>query len=162
MLLHFSVRVSMLERRITALVQELGLMSVTEPDEVPEPPPAQEPDEEPERRPDHGPVGAQGPARTGGSRTSPPRFGEERSAVSERAKSALEIALPRLDRPPFPEEARQRPGRVAHRAELLGQPAAGRGGGEDGQLGGREGGRGEDDQRRRPEPDDRRERFRSM
>jgi hypothetical protein len=30
MLLHFSVRVSMLERRITALVQELGLMSVTE------------------------------------------------------------------------------------------------------------------------------------
>jgi len=32
MLLHFSVRVSMLERRITALVQELGLMSVTEPD----------------------------------------------------------------------------------------------------------------------------------
>jgi hypothetical protein len=32
MLLHFSVRVSMLERRITALVQELGLMSVTEAD----------------------------------------------------------------------------------------------------------------------------------
>lgn len=33
MLLHFSVRVSMLERRITALVQELGLMSVTEADQ---------------------------------------------------------------------------------------------------------------------------------
>jgi hypothetical protein len=32
LLLHFSVRVSMLERRITALVQELGLMSVIEAD----------------------------------------------------------------------------------------------------------------------------------
>ena len=33
LLLHFSVRVSMLERRITALVQELGLMSVIEADD---------------------------------------------------------------------------------------------------------------------------------
>jgi hypothetical protein len=33
MLLHFSVRVSSMERRITMLVQELGLLTVTEPDE---------------------------------------------------------------------------------------------------------------------------------
>ena len=31
MLLHFSVRVSSMERRITMLVQELGLLTVTEP-----------------------------------------------------------------------------------------------------------------------------------
>ena len=33
MLLHFSVRVSSMERRITMLVQELGLLTVTEPPE---------------------------------------------------------------------------------------------------------------------------------
>jgi hypothetical protein len=32
LLLHFSVRISSLERRLTALVQEVGLMSVEEPD----------------------------------------------------------------------------------------------------------------------------------
>jgi hypothetical protein len=34
LLLHFSVRVSALERRLTTLVQEVGLMSVEQPDEV--------------------------------------------------------------------------------------------------------------------------------
>lgn len=33
MLLHFSLRVSALERRLTALVQEIGLLSVRPPDE---------------------------------------------------------------------------------------------------------------------------------
>jgi hypothetical protein len=33
LLLHFSVRISSLERRLTALVQEVGLMSVEEPDD---------------------------------------------------------------------------------------------------------------------------------
>ncbi len=33
LLLHFSVRVSQLERQLTALVQEVGLLSVREPDE---------------------------------------------------------------------------------------------------------------------------------
>jgi hypothetical protein len=33
LLLHFSVRISSLERRLTALVQEVGLLSVEEPDE---------------------------------------------------------------------------------------------------------------------------------
>jgi hypothetical protein len=33
LLLHFSVRISSLERRLTSLVQEVGLMSVEEPDE---------------------------------------------------------------------------------------------------------------------------------
>jgi hypothetical protein len=33
LLLHFSVRISSLERRLTTLVQEVGLMAVTEPDE---------------------------------------------------------------------------------------------------------------------------------
>jgi hypothetical protein len=37
LLLHFSVRISSLERRLTALVQEVGLMSIEEPDGV-EPP----------------------------------------------------------------------------------------------------------------------------
>lgn len=32
LLLHFSVRISSLERRLTALVQEVGLLSVEEPD----------------------------------------------------------------------------------------------------------------------------------
>src|SRR5262249_45345185 len=32
LLLHFSVRISSLERRLTALVQEVGMMSVEEPD----------------------------------------------------------------------------------------------------------------------------------
>ena len=36
MLLHFSVRVSSMERRITMLVQELGLLTVTEPPKEPE------------------------------------------------------------------------------------------------------------------------------
>jgi hypothetical protein len=38
LLLHFSVRISSLERRLTTLVQEVGLMAVEEPapDEVPE------------------------------------------------------------------------------------------------------------------------------
>jgi len=33
LLLHFSVRISSLERRLTSLVQEVGLMGVQEPDE---------------------------------------------------------------------------------------------------------------------------------
>jgi hypothetical protein len=33
LLLHFSVRISALERRLTTLVQEVGLMTVEEPDE---------------------------------------------------------------------------------------------------------------------------------
>jgi hypothetical protein len=33
LLLHFSVRISSLERRLTTLVQEVGLMTVTEPEE---------------------------------------------------------------------------------------------------------------------------------
>lgn len=37
LLLHFSVRISAMERRITALVQEIALMSVREPDEDPAP-----------------------------------------------------------------------------------------------------------------------------
>jgi hypothetical protein len=40
LLLHFSVRISALERRLTTLVQEVGLMAVQEPD--PEPADAQE------------------------------------------------------------------------------------------------------------------------
>ena len=40
LLLHFSVRISSLERRLTALVQEVGLMSVEEPDGAPEDGPA--------------------------------------------------------------------------------------------------------------------------
>jgi hypothetical protein len=42
LLLHFSVRISSLERRLTALVQEVGLQSVEEPDGEPveEPRPA--------------------------------------------------------------------------------------------------------------------------
>jgi hypothetical protein len=36
MLLHFSVRVSELERRVTALIQEIGLLTVREPDHPPE------------------------------------------------------------------------------------------------------------------------------
>jgi hypothetical protein len=39
MLLHFSVRVSALERRLTALVQEIGIMAVKAPDGEPEPEP---------------------------------------------------------------------------------------------------------------------------
>jgi hypothetical protein len=35
LLLHFSVRISSLERRLTSLVQEVGLLSVEEPDEEP-------------------------------------------------------------------------------------------------------------------------------
>lgn len=35
LLLHFSVRISHLERQLTALVQEVGLLSVREPDEPP-------------------------------------------------------------------------------------------------------------------------------
>jgi hypothetical protein len=35
LLLHFSVRISSLERRLTALVQEVGLMSVEEPEASP-------------------------------------------------------------------------------------------------------------------------------
>jgi hypothetical protein len=35
LLLHFSVRISSLERRLTALVQEVGLLSVEEPDADP-------------------------------------------------------------------------------------------------------------------------------
>jgi hypothetical protein len=38
LLLHFSVRISSLERRLTALVQEVGMMGVEEPDEVVEVP----------------------------------------------------------------------------------------------------------------------------
>jgi hypothetical protein len=34
LLLHFSVRISSLERRLTALVQEVGLMGVEEPDDA--------------------------------------------------------------------------------------------------------------------------------
>jgi hypothetical protein len=37
MLLHFSVRVSMLERRITALVQEIGLLTISSPTRPHEP-----------------------------------------------------------------------------------------------------------------------------
>jgi len=37
MLLHFSVRVSMLERRITALVQEIGLLTISAPSNPHEP-----------------------------------------------------------------------------------------------------------------------------
>jgi hypothetical protein len=37
MLLHFSVRVSMLERRITALVQEIGLLTISSPSSPHEP-----------------------------------------------------------------------------------------------------------------------------
>jgi hypothetical protein len=37
MLLHFSVRVSMLERRITALVQEIGLLTISTPSSPHEP-----------------------------------------------------------------------------------------------------------------------------
>jgi len=37
MLLHFSVRVSMLERRITALVQEIGLLTISAPSSPHEP-----------------------------------------------------------------------------------------------------------------------------
>jgi hypothetical protein len=37
LLLHFSVRISSLERRLTALVQEVGIMGVEEPDEQGEP-----------------------------------------------------------------------------------------------------------------------------
>ena len=37
MLLHFSVRVSMLERRITALVQEVGLLTISSPSSPHEP-----------------------------------------------------------------------------------------------------------------------------
>jgi hypothetical protein len=37
MLLHFSVRVSMLERRITALVQEIGLLTISSPSNPHEP-----------------------------------------------------------------------------------------------------------------------------
>ncbi|RKQ92879.1 hypothetical protein C8N24_2735 [Solirubrobacter pauli] len=51
MLLHFSVRVSALERRLTALVQEIGIMAVRSPDadaKVPvEPAKAEEPAEQP-------------------------------------------------------------------------------------------------------------------
>src|SRR4051794_29377054 len=36
LLLHFSVRISALERRLTTLVQEVGLMSVEEPEHAPE------------------------------------------------------------------------------------------------------------------------------
>jgi hypothetical protein len=35
LLLHFSVRISSLERRLTALVQEVGIMGVEEPDDIP-------------------------------------------------------------------------------------------------------------------------------
>jgi hypothetical protein len=35
LLLHFSVRISSLERRLTALVQEVGLLSVEEPEDAP-------------------------------------------------------------------------------------------------------------------------------
>ena len=35
LLLHFSIRVSALERRMTALIQEIGLMRISEPDERP-------------------------------------------------------------------------------------------------------------------------------
>ena len=37
LLLHFSVRISSLERRVTSLVQEVGIMSVDEPDAPSEP-----------------------------------------------------------------------------------------------------------------------------
>jgi hypothetical protein len=37
LLLHFSVRISSLERRLTALVQEVGIMGVEEPEEQGEP-----------------------------------------------------------------------------------------------------------------------------
>ncbi len=37
MLLHFSVRVSMMERRITALVQEIGLLTISSPSSPHEP-----------------------------------------------------------------------------------------------------------------------------
>ena len=47
MLLHFSVRVSMLERRITALVQEIGLVTISSPSGPHEP---HTEDEAPQRR----------------------------------------------------------------------------------------------------------------
>jgi hypothetical protein len=47
MLLHFSVRVSMLERRITALVQEIGLLTISAPSNPHEP---HAEDESPQRR----------------------------------------------------------------------------------------------------------------
>jgi hypothetical protein len=37
LLLHFSVRISSLERRLTTLVQEVGLMAVEEPEEAQDP-----------------------------------------------------------------------------------------------------------------------------
>jgi hypothetical protein len=40
LLLHFSVRISSLERRLTALVQEVGMMGVEEPDAAAAPAPA--------------------------------------------------------------------------------------------------------------------------
>jgi hypothetical protein len=43
MLLHFSVRVSALERRLTALVQEVGLLSVRSPADIPPSPSREEP-----------------------------------------------------------------------------------------------------------------------
>jgi len=49
MLLHFPVRVSMLERRITALVQEIGLLTISSPSSPHEPHAA---DEAPPRRSD--------------------------------------------------------------------------------------------------------------
>ncbi len=39
LLLHFSIRVSAMERRMTALIQEIGLMRVTAPEGQPEPEP---------------------------------------------------------------------------------------------------------------------------
>jgi hypothetical protein len=49
MLLHFSVRVSALERRITALVQEIGLLTISSPSSPHEP---HTEDEAPQRRAD--------------------------------------------------------------------------------------------------------------
>jgi len=46
LLLHFSVRISSLERRLTALVQEVGLLSVEEPD-------GEQPEIAPEPQPPH-------------------------------------------------------------------------------------------------------------
>ena len=43
MLLHFSVRVSSMERRVTMLVQEMGLLTVADPSEDDEPVPAEPP-----------------------------------------------------------------------------------------------------------------------
>jgi hypothetical protein len=43
MLLHFSVRVSSMERRVTMLVQEMGLLTVAEPSEDEEPVAAEPP-----------------------------------------------------------------------------------------------------------------------